>query len=147
MKIQVTLVKTNKYFFREMSYGLSKQPFADWLMQSAISGVVTMVMGGLFFMGLYALIRRAGRHWWMWGSLFAAASFVIALLVSPIFIEPLFNDYKPIADGPVKDAIVALAKDSNVPADRIFVYDGSRQRAILTANVSGVCRNDAHCGI
>ncbi len=125
-------------WYREMSYGLSKQPFADWVMQNVTSAAVTIVMGGLFFLGLYALIRRTGRRWWMWGSLFAAASFVVALLISPVLIEPLFNDYTPIAEGPVKDAIVALAKDSNVPTDRIFVYDGSRQRAILTANVSGI---------
>jgi STE24 endopeptidase len=37
----------------------------------------------------------------------------------------------------VKEAIVSLAKDSGVPGDRIFVYDGSRQRSVLTANVSG----------
>lgn len=123
---------------REASYGLSQQPFADWLMQNATSAAVTIVMGGLFFLGLYTLIRRTGRHWWIWGGLFAAASFVVGLLISPIFIEPLFNDYTPIAEGPVKDAIVALAKDSNVPTDRIFVYDGSRQRAVLTANVSGI---------
>ncbi|MDX2143892.1 MAG: M48 family metallopeptidase [Rhodospirillaceae bacterium] len=124
-------------WYRETSYELSHQPFADWLMQSAVNAVVVMIMGGLFLLGLYSLIRRAGRKWWLWGGAFAAASFMFVLMISPVFVEPLFNDYTPIPDGPVKEAIVALAKDSGVPGDRIFVYDGSRQRSVLTANVSG----------
>jgi STE24 endopeptidase len=106
-------------------------------MQSAVGAIVTMLLGGLFLLGLYALIRRAGRRWWLWSGGFAAASFLFGLLIAPVFVEPLFNDYAPIPDGPVKQAIVKLADDSGVPHDRIFVYDGSRQRSVLTANVAG----------
>ncbi len=122
---------------RERAYNLTQQSFGDWIGQSALNAVVLMVLGGFFLMGLYALIRRAGKRWWMWGGGFAFVSILFGLLIGPVFIEPLFNDFTPIPEGPVKDAIVALAKDSGVPTDRIFVYDGSRQRSVLTANVSG----------
>lgn len=40
--------------------------------------------------------------------------------------------------GEVRDALVTMAEQAGVPADRIFVYDGSRQSNNFTANVSGV---------
>ncbi|MBL8629622.1 MAG: M48 family metallopeptidase [Rhodospirillaceae bacterium] len=123
---------------RERAYNLSQQPFSDWIMQNTISTAVNMLLGGLFFMGLYTLIRRTPRRWWMWGGAFAGVALVFGLLIAPVFIMPLFNNYTPMADGLVKEAVVALAKDSHVPTDKIFVFDGSRQRSILTANVSGV---------
>lgn len=38
----------------------------------------------------------------------------------------------------MRDALVGMAERTGVPADRIFVYDGSRQSNNFTANVSGV---------
>jgi STE24 endopeptidase len=60
------------------------------------------------------------------------------LLAAPVVIEPLFNDYRPVPQGQVRDALVVMAEESGVPTDRIFVYDGSRQSNNFTANVSGV---------
>jgi len=50
----------------------------------------------------------------------------------------LFNDYKPVPAGPVRDALTGMATEAGIPADRIFIYDGSRQSNNFTANVSGV---------
>ena len=60
------------------------------------------------------------------------------LLVAPVVIEPLFNDFKPLPAGEVRDAVSELARRARVPEDRIFVFDGSRQSNNFTANVSGV---------
>ncbi len=125
-------------YFRERGYGRTDQPLADWLGQAAISTAIFAVLGGLFFMGVYALIRRAGRSWWLWSGGLVASSLTAFLLLSPTLIEPLFNDYQPIPAGEVRDALVAQAARAGVPEDRIFVYDGSRQSNNFTANVSGV---------
>jgi STE24 endopeptidase len=87
---------------------------------------------------VYALIRRAGRLWWIWSGAFTAAALAAFLLAAPVFIEPLFNDYRPVPAGEVRDALVGMAAEAGVPAERIFVYDGSRQSNNFTANVSGV---------
>ena len=57
--------------------------------------------------------------------------------LNPI-IEPLFNDFEPIPEGEVRDAVLALGAEADIPADRIFMYDGSRQSNNFTANVSGI---------
>jgi STE24 endopeptidase len=103
-----------------------------------LASLIGAVLGAVFFVGVYALIRRAGRLWWVWSAGLTAAALSAFLLVAPIVIEPLFNDFRPVPGGPVREAIVELARQAHVPEDRIFVYDGSRQSNNFTANVAGV---------
>lgn len=125
-------------WWREHSYGRSSQPLGDFLMQNAIAGLLTVVIGGLFLLGVYALIRWTGRRWWIWSGALTAGVLVFMMLISPILIEPLFNQYRAVPEGPVRAALVEMAQRAEIPEDRIFMYDGSRQSNNFTANVSGV---------
>ena len=125
-------------WWRERSYGRSSQPLMDFLGQSLLSLVLAAIIVGLFFVGVYALMRRAGRFWWLWSGGLTAVALSFFLLAGPVVIEPLFNDYKPVPAGEVRDALVEMARRTGVPEDRIFVYDGSRQSNNFTANVSGL---------
>jgi len=125
-------------WWRETSYGRSSQPLGDFLGQGLLSIVISALLGALFFVGVYALIRRAGRAWWAWSAGLTAVALSAFLLASPVVIEPLFNDFKPVPAGEVRDALVVMADRAGVPEDRIFVYDGSRQSNNFTANAGGV---------
>lgn len=125
-------------WWRETQYDRTSQPLGDFLAQGAIELVLTAVIGGLFLLGLYALIRWAGRNWWIWSGAMVAGAMAFFLLFAPALIQPLFNDYQPIPEGEVRDAVLALAADAGVPEARVFMYDGSRQSNNFTANVSGV---------
>lgn len=123
---------------REAAYGRTSQPFGDWLGQTAISAVITALLGSLFFLTIYALIRRTGRRWWVWTGGLVAVAISTLLLVSPIVIEPIFNEYKPVPAGPVRDALVVMADRADIPHNRILMFDGSRQSNNFSANVSGI---------
>ena len=123
---------------RERSYGMTRQPLGDYLGQMALSSAISAVLGALFLLGVYALIRRTGRGWWIWGGLFAGAATATMLLAGPTLIEPLFNQYQPVPQGPVRVALEQIADDVGIPHGRIFYYDGSRQSDRFTANVSGI---------
>ena len=125
-------------WWRETSYGRTSQQLADYLGQGVMSLGIGALLGGLFFLGVYVLIRKAGRTWWVWSGGLSAFAVSVGLLVSPILIEPLFNDYKPVPEGPVRAALIEMADEAKIPHDRIFIYDGSRQSNNFTANVSGV---------
>src|SRR4030095_15797958 len=75
---------------------------------------------------------------WAWGCGVVAVFCGFVLVLSPVLVEPLFNSYKPAPPGPVRDAIVAMAKANGVPSDKILIYDGSKQSNRYTANVSGL---------
>jgi STE24 endopeptidase len=125
-------------WWRETGYGRTSQPLSDYLMQGGISMLISALLGGLFFTGVYALIRRAGKRWWLWSGGFAAAAVSVMLLLSPILIEPLFNTYKPVPASPVRAAIEKMADEAKIPHDHIFMFDGSRQSNNFTANAGGI---------
>ncbi len=125
-------------WWRELGYGRTSQPVGDFLGQAVLSVAIFAVLVGLFFVGVYALMRRAGRLWWVWSGGLTAMALSIFLLAGPAVIEPLFNDYEPVPAGEVRDALVVMARQAGVPKDRLFVFDGSRQSNNFTANVSGI---------
>jgi STE24 endopeptidase len=125
-------------WWRQTSYGRTSQPFADWLSQQALGLCITVLSLGLLILGIYALIRKARKTWWLWATGLCAAAMAFAMFISPVVIEPLFNTYKPLPEGQVKSAIVAMAQEAHIPADRIFMYDGSRQSNNFTANAGGI---------
>ena len=62
-------------YFREKAYGRTSQPLGDFLMQGGIALLITALVGGLFMTGVYWLIRRTGKRWWIWsGGLTASSS-------------------------------------------------------------------------
>jgi STE24 endopeptidase len=97
-----------------------------------------MVALALLAAVFYAVLRRVGASWWVWGTFVAVSFLVLLVLVAPVVIDPLFNTYKPVADGTVKNAVLTMAHANGVPADDIYEYDASRQTTRVSANVSGI---------
>jgi STE24 endopeptidase len=125
-------------WWREKSYGRTAQPLSDWLLQLGIATAVSAIVGAVFFMGVYWLMRRAGRRWWIWSGLLAAVVFAFVILLAPVLIEPLFNKYEPVPPGQVRDAVVEMAQKAGIPPDKVYMYNGSRQSNNFTANAGGV---------
>lgn len=125
-------------FIREHDYGMSNQSLGAWVTDHTIALALSLVMGALAFAAFYAVIRRAPRSWWLWGTGVAVAFIAFGALISPVFVAPLFNTYQPMAEGPLRDQILAMAKAHDVPANDVFVFDASRQTDRISANVSGL---------
>ncbi len=125
-------------WWREKGYGLTSQGFGGWFGEQLTGLAIGVVTSALFLLALYALIRRTGRAWWAWGAGLAALFVLLGMVVAPVAIEPLFNTYTPAPPSPTRDAVVALAKATGTPSDKIFIYNGSRQSNRYTANVSGL---------
>ena len=125
-------------FWREQQYGLMNQSFGGWLGDKALAVVLTVLFGAPLLLLIYAVIRRFPRRWWLIGSGVMAALVTLAVLITPVFIAPLFNTYTELPQGPVRDRIVAMAQAHQVPANQIYVVDASRQSDRISANVSGL---------
>ncbi len=124
-------------FWRQHHYELATQSFGPWFGEQITGLVVSMILGVLLITVLYAVFRRTGRAWWLWGSGVAVAFLVFTIAISPVLIAPLFNDYKPLPGGPLRDRILSIAHATGVPADEVYWFDASRQTKRISANVSG----------
>ncbi len=125
-------------YFRQKSYGLTSQPLGDFLGQGAIGALISSIVTGLFLMGVYWLMRRTGRRWWLWSGGLTAVALAIFLLLQPVLIEPLFNKFEPVLPGKVRDAVVSMAQRAGIPPNKVYMYNGSRQSNNFTANAGGV---------
>ena len=125
-------------FVREHAYGMATQTFPAWFLDQLTALAVNMVIGAVAVAALYAVLRRAGAAWWLWGTGVAAVFMALGAAVAPVFIQPLFNTYKPVEDGPVKTTVLAMARSNGVPVDNVFVVDASRQTTRVSANVAGL---------
>ena len=124
-------------FYRERHYGLGTQTLGGWLGDELKTLVLAIVLGGLFVWGLYAVLRRARRSWWMWGSALTIVSLAVGALITPVYIAPLFNKYTKLEDPAVREPILSMARANGIPASDVYVVDASKQTTRVSANVSG----------
>jgi STE24 endopeptidase len=125
-------------YFREKAYGRTSQPLGDFLGQLALSTAINALITALFLVGVYWLMRRTGKRWWLWSGALTAVALTVVILLAPIFVEPLFNKYEPVPPGQVRDAVVSMAQRAGIPPERVFMFNGSRQSNNFTANAGGV---------
>jgi STE24 endopeptidase len=125
-------------YYREHQYGLSTQAFGPWFGEQLIGLGVSVVIFAIVISGVYAGIRRAGSRWWIWAT---GMAFVFTLLINmlyPVLIAPLFNDFKPLPDGPVREAVLSLARANGISTEHVEWFDASRQTTRVSAHVAGV---------
>jgi len=125
-------------FVRERQYGLMNQGFGEWLGEAAIATAINSLIVALLFIGIHAAIRRAPGTWWTLGAGITIAGLAIVIAIGPLFFEPLFNKYTPLPDGPVRAAVLSMARANGVPADNVFLVDASKQSDRISANVAGL---------
>ena len=125
-------------WYRQTQYDMTAQPLGDFLGQAGLSLALSAVIMGVLLALFYVLVNRVGKLWWAWFGGVTASVITLMMILGPTLIQPLFNEYTAVPEGEVKEAIEALAMEANIPTERIFMYDGSRQSNNFTANVAGI---------
>jgi STE24 endopeptidase len=124
-------------FIREHRYGLSNQSFTAWFGDYGTALALSLVATIILIPLLYAAIRRARNNWWLWGAGLFIVFQILAAVIYPVYIAPLFNHYTPLPGGALKTQILSLARANDIPAENVWVMDASRQSNRISANVSG----------
>ncbi len=124
-------------FIREHQYGLATQTFGPWLGDQLKGLALGLVLGSVFVMVIYGVLRRAPRTWWIWASVVSIGFVMFGALIAPVYILPLFNKYTKLADPRITQPILSMARANGIPASEVYVVDASRQSTRVSANVSG----------
>lgn len=124
-------------FMREHAFGLATQDFSGWFGDQAKGLGVNVVLGTFALTLLYIGVRRAGARWWIGASIVGFFFILLLTMITPVFISPLFNDFKPLPEGPVREAVLSLARANQIPTQHVDWFDASRQTTRVSANVSG----------
>ncbi|HET6562756.1 MAG TPA: M48 family metallopeptidase [Marmoricola sp.] len=123
---------------RRLEAGLTEQGLAGWLADRGLGLLVSWVVMTLLLLLVVGAARRSPRRWFVWaGSGVAVATFAGSLLY-PVVVEPLFNDFTPMAQGELRSSLLALADEEGVEVEDVLVADASRRTTTLNAYVSGL---------
>lgn len=138
--LSLILLPWNLYtgWYRERQYELSNLSLTGWVVEAAIATVVTAIAAAIVFLLLFALIRRFPTRWWLPGGAALSAFLAFSILVAPVVVAPLFNDFQPMGPSELREDILAMAQRHQVPADNVYVIDESRQHSRISAFVSGL---------
>jgi STE24 endopeptidase len=117
--------------------GLSTQTWTSWAADVLRSLLVGAVVTGLVLLLLVWLARRLPRLWWAAGATAVAGAVVVGSFAYPSVVEPLFNDFRPLPPGELRDDLLALAARDGIEVDEVLVADASRRTTALNAYVSG----------
>ncbi|MCK2220709.1 M48 family metallopeptidase [Actinomadura sp. ATCC 31491] len=118
------------------AYGLSTQDWASWTGDRLKNAAVETFLLCLALVVLVALARRV-RRWWIPAAAGAFVLTVAASFVYPVVFEPMFNDFTPMREGPLRADLLAMAARDGVPVRDVLVADASRRTTALNAYVSG----------
>ena len=125
-------------YFREHQYGMANQTLGPWLVDQLMLLGAQTVAFALGIAVLYAVIRRAGERWWIWGTVAMVGMMTLGILAGPVLIDPLTNTYRPVSDPVVRNAVLTMAHADDVPVDNVYEFDASKQTTRVSANVSGI---------
>lgn len=118
-------------------YGLSHLSWAGWAADVGKQVLVSAVIASLALVLVIALARRLPRTWWMWGAGVVAALVVAGSFAYPLVVEPLFQPTHPLAAGPLRTELLALAHADGVPVSDVLVADAAQRTSAENAYVSG----------
>ena len=125
-------------YFREHRYAMSNQDLGAYLGDQAKTLILFMLVGSFAIAGFYRVIRRVRERWVYWATGITAFFMLFFIMIYPVFVAPMFNDYHSLPEGEVRQSILALAQESGIPHDDVFWFDASRQTRRISANVSGL---------
>jgi STE24 endopeptidase len=124
-------------FVRQHAYGLSNQTLGKWARDEVTGLLVGIVAGVLFIWVPYLLLKRSPRRWWLYTGLAAIPFIVLAVLVQPIWIDPLFNAFGPMKDKALEADILRLAERAGIEGSRVFEVAKSEDTNAVNAYVAG----------
>ena len=141
-----------KTFVVEQRHGFNKQTPELFATDTLKTLVLTVAIGCPIVALLLLVIDRAGPHFYLYLTLVVLAIQLLAMVVYPTVIQPLFNKVEALPKGELRDAIEQLASSVGFPLKKLYQIDGSKRsshsnaymvRRIIRPNMRGNAETDA----
>jgi STE24 endopeptidase len=123
---------------RSLRVGLSTQSWGGWGGDIAKSWAIGGVFAGAGAGAGVALMRRLPRAWWVPASGAVVAFAVVTTQLAPVVLDPLFNRFTPLPDGPARSDVLELARRAGVDVGEVYEVDASRRTTGANAYVNGL---------
>lgn len=124
----------------EAEHGFNRTTPGTFIKDRLKGLLLTALLGGpLLALILWFFQTQAHAVLYTW--LTVAGFSIVMAWVSPRLLMPLFLKFQPLADGPLREALLALAARLDFPVVDVSVVDGSRRSSKANAFLSGFGKN------
>ncbi|MDX9813253.1 MAG: M48 family metallopeptidase [Sulfurimonadaceae bacterium] len=124
-------------FVLDEKFGFNKSSKAQWLRDTFISFVTTIVLGSLIVWGVYIIIVST-ELWWFWSFVFLMVVVVAINMLFPTFRAMFFDKLTPLEDKELDSSIKAMMDRVGFESSGVFVSDASKRDARLNAYFGGL---------
>ena len=124
-------------FVLDEKFGFNKSTLAQWLKDTLISSVMTILFGSLVVWGIYMIISSFDL-WWLWSFLFIFAVVVLINMLYPTFRALFFDKLTPLQNEELDTKIKELMDKTGFVSSGVFVSDASKRDARLNAYFGGL---------
>ena len=127
-------------FVVEERFEFNNQTPALWLRDLAIGTVVALVLGGLVGGAILLAVDALPTLWPVVGWGLVVGFSLLFMIVYPRVIAPLFNDFEPIEDGALRDAVENVFERAGFACEQVYEMDASRRSSHSNAYFVGFGR-------
>lgn len=127
-----------RHFVLEEKHGFNKMTIGTWAADWVKETLVGLVLMCPLVAGLISLMRWAGEAFVAYTVGFLLAFQILAMVLYPTVIQPLFNKLSPLPEGRLRTRVLALAGSLRFPLSKVYVIDGSKRSSHSNAYFFGV---------
>jgi STE24 endopeptidase len=123
-------------FVLDEKFGFNKSTMKQWIKDTLISFVMTLIFGSLVVWGIYAIISSF-EMWWLWSFVFIFAVIILINMLYPTFRAMFFDKLTPLQNKELDAQIKDLMDRTGFVSSGVFVSDASKRDARLNAYFGG----------
>mgnify|MGYP002760377096 FL=1 len=127
-------------FVVEERFGFNNQTVVLWLRDLVVGTVVALAFGGLIAGAVLLAVDALPTLWPVVGWAIVVGFSLLMMIVYPRVIAPLFNDFDPIDDGALREAVENVFERAGFDCEQIYEMDASRRSSHSNAYFVGFGR-------
>ncbi len=124
-------------FVLEKRFDFSKMTFKLWIADQIKELILSLILTALLVIAAAFFFVKCTTSWWFILAVLLISFTFIMQVVYPKFIAPLFNKFKPLENGELKDKITELLNKTGFKNDGLFVMDASKRSGHSNAYFTG----------
>ncbi|MBM7571474.1 M48 family metalloprotease [Aquibacillus albus] len=121
--------------------GTSRQPFHDWLFEMSLDLMFYWVILSLGLVVIRLFMAKFNRMWWFFLWLVVLPATVFVVYIQPVWIDPLYEDYNEMEEGPLKSKIESFVDQVGLEDATLLQVNMSEKVTTFNAYVTGIFGN------
>ncbi len=122
----------------EEKHGFNRQTPSGFISDRIKGVILGVILGGGLLFGILWIMEQMGTYWWIWAWAAVSGFSILTAWIYPTLLAPLFNKFKPLEEGELKEQIFSLARKIGFETSGISIMDASKRSSHGNAYFTGV---------